>query len=161
MKRTARNILLFFLLIILCGCDKGMDTTDALIKKAREEFSAGETDEITLAGQWIDAPSALFWFMKNGHTHFLMECTILDDGGYTFERTYKNPMERGKEIFVNVWHNSYVFLVNNPDCAAIQITDRSGTHNVPIAPEQLPFMHCTNSLPQMYRFLDKDGNELS
>ena len=142
-------------------CVNGMDTTEALIEKAREKFSAGETDEIILAGQWVDAPSALFWFIKNGHTYLLMECTALDDGGYTFERTYQNFTEMCREIYVNVWHSSYVFLINNPDCTAIQVTDRSGTHEVPIAPGSQPFLYCTNGLPQEYHFLDQYGTAIS
>lgn len=159
MKRLTAFLLSLVLVILLCGCDKGMDTTEALMDKAREEFSAGEADNIVLADKWENDISALFWFIKNGHTHLLMECTVLNDGGYTFERTYRNPVTRGKEIYVNSWQSGYVFLINNPDCAAIQITDHSGTYEVPVGSH--PFLYHTNGLPQEYRFLTQDGTEIS
>lgn len=106
---------------------------------------------------------ALIWFISGNeyqaHYYLPMECNIIGENEYTFERVYK-PMERGMDIAVLQWKGGYAFLVNNPKCAAIRITDYAGTRNIAIAKDAYPYITYKKLIPSEYLFLDAEGNEL-
>ena len=101
MKRLLTLSLILCLFFTLCGCQKTMYTTEDLITKAREEFSVSgaESMDISYAGMCTSEPFVLMWFISGNenqaHSHLLMECSISDHGGYIFERTYQNLIDRG------------------------------------------------------------------
>ena len=64
------------------------------------------------------------------------------------------------DIAVLQWQNGYSFLVNNPDCKTIQITDDSGTQAIAIEKDAYPFIYYSEQIPSEYYFLDAEGTEI-
>ena len=165
MKKIINYLLITTLFVSLCGCQKTLKGTDALIEKAREEIpiADAENSEINYAGLCSKDDSALIWFISGNeyqaYTYLPMECNVVGKDEYTFERTYK-PMDRGEDIAVLEWKGGYSFLINNPDCKTIRIIDNSGTHDIAIEKDVVPFVYYHALLPNEYYFLDKDGNQL-
>lgn len=163
------KILLLLLALILSfslvGCQKKLKSTDALIDKAREEIpiADAENSDIRYAGLCVKNQAALMWFVSGneyqGHYYLPMECTIVGEDEYTFEHVYK-PMDRGMDIAVLQWKDGYSFLVNNPDCKTIRITDDEGTRDVVIEDAAYPYIMYNEICPSEYVFLDADGNEI-
>jgi len=165
MKKIINYILVIVLFITLCGCQKTLKGTDALIEKVREEMpiADAENTEIAYAGLCAKDDSALIWFVSGNeylaHTYLPMECDIVGKNEYQFVRTY-NPMDRGTDIAVLQWNGGYSFIVNNLNCKTIRIIDNSGTHDIAIEKDSYPFVFFNDLLPNEYYFLDANGNEL-
>lgn len=146
----------------LLECQPTLEGTDALIEKAREEIPVADSENIDInyAGLCAKEDSALIWFISGNeyqsHYYLPMECKIVGKDAYTFERVYK-PIERGIDIAVLQWQGGYAFLVNNPDCKTIRITDNTGTHDISIEKDAYPYIHFNNLIPSEYFFLDADG----
>lgn len=166
MKRTASFMLMLVLCLLLVGCSKTYHGTDALIEKAREEIPIAEADtaEIRYAGMCAKGDHAIAWFISGNeyqaHYYLPMEIEVKDNGAdYTFVRTYK-PMERGRDIAVLQWNGDYLFLINNPACTAVRITDSNETHEIAIEKDTYPYVFSNGQIPSEYVFLDRDGNEI-
>ena len=163
MRKTAAFLLLLALLLTLCGCQGTLKGETALIEKAREviPIADAQSTELLYAGSCEKEDLALLWFISGNesqaHYYLPMECEAAGPEEYRYLRTYK-PMDRGRDIAVLQWQGGYAFLVNNPDCAAIRITDNTGTRD--IAVDQLPFALYRKIIPSEYVFLDADGLEL-
>jgi len=165
MKRILLLLLALSLFLTLCSCSKTLRGTDALIEKAREEIPLADAEniEIRYAGLTAKDDLALIWFISGNeyqaHSYLPMECKIVGKDEYRFVRTYK-PMGREEDIAVLQWGGGYVFLINNPACAALQITDSVGMHDIAVEKESYPFIYFHERMPSEYLFLDKDGTEL-
>ena len=165
MKKACALLLVICLLFALSGCQKVMNGTDDLIEKAREIIPVADAEniEITYAGLIGDDEDALIWFVSGNeyqaHYYLPMECTVVGKDEYTFERVYK-PVERGLDIVVLEWQGGYSFLVNNPNCKTIRITDNSGIQDIAIEKDVYPFVYYNDLLPSEYLFLDAEGNEI-
>ena len=152
-------------LFMLCGCQKTLKGTDALIEKAREEIPVSNADTISIeyAGMCVEDDSALVWFISGNenqaHYYLPMECNVVGKNEYTFNRVYE-PMHRGDDIAVLEWKGGYAFLINNLKCKTIRITDNTGTHDIAIEKNAYPFIYYNNLRPHEYVFLDENGNEL-
>ena len=165
MKRIIVSILALSMVVALCGCQKTLKGTDALIEKAREEIpiADAENTDIAYAGLCGKDDLALIWFVSGNeyqtHYYLPMECKVVGKDEYAFERIC-NPMERGLDIAVLQWQGGYSFLVNNPNCKTIRITDNSSTQDIVIEKDVYPFVYYNNLLPSEYLFLDAEGNEI-
>ena len=166
MKKIFAVLTIILLLFILCSCHRTMYTTEDLVKQVQKEFSLSDsaTNNLSLAGTCTNEPFVFLWFISgNGYpsnANYLMECSIGDNGGYVFERTYNNQITRSEDIFVQPWQSGYIFCVNNPRCTTIRITDVTGTRDISIDEGAHPFILFNKYLPSEYLFLDADGNEL-
>ena len=162
MRKLFNLVIIICLFASLCGCQKTLKGTDELIEKVREEMPLADTD-ITYAGLCAKDDLALIWFVSGNeyqaHYYLPMECNIVGKNEYTFERVY-NPMDRGEDIAVLQWKCGYAFLVNNPKCKTIRISDNTGIHDIPIEKDAYPFIVYHELLPNAYEFLDENGNIL-
>ncbi len=170
MKRIISVIILCVLCFSLAGCSKTYHGTDELMKKARKEIpiADAETIDMEYAGMCVKGDKAIAWFISGNeyqaHYYLPIEIEIKDNGeDYKFVHTYK-PMDRAEDIAVLLWRDSYVFLVNNPSCVEIRITDDKNVHEFKIAKDEYPYS-CSIDLSELapsfeYVFLDKDRNEL-
>lgn len=173
MKRAFSLLLCLALTLSLAGCARTYNGTDELIKKAREEIpiSDAATVDIQYAGGYVLGEKALFWFISGNEyqaRYYLpMEVEIKREDQYKFVRTYELLDGNPKDIAALLWNNSYVFLINNPACAAIRITDENGTYEKTIEKDAYPYVFSCSSKPEFspipadYVFLDADGNELA
>ena len=159
-------ILLVCMMLMLCGCQKTMRGTDALIEKAREVIPVAESEtiEISYAGLCAEGEKALIWFISGNeyqaHYYLPMLCKIVGQNEYVFEHAYK-PLNRGTDIAVVLWDGGYSFLVNNPNCTAIRIIDSEGTRDIPIEKDVYPFIYAMEQPSDFeYYFLDAEGKEI-
>lgn len=133
------------------------------IEKARQEFSIfdAENIEMKFIGEITEGGNALLWFVSGNeyqaHNYLPMSCSITEDGGRVFERTYKT-LDRGTDIVVVDWCNGYAFCVNNPKCKTIKIDDYSGVQEIEVT--EYPFIYYNSLLPREYFFLDDNGEEI-
>lgn len=167
MKRKPIWIAYILLLLLMAGCAKTYHGTDALLEKAREELPIADAENIELqyAGLCGRDEDALIWFISGNeyqhHTYLPMECVVVGKDAYTFTRTCK-PLERGEDIAVLQWKGGYSFLVNNPACKSIQITDESGkVTEIVIEKGVYPYLYYHSVIPKEYLFLDAEGKELA
>lgn len=151
--------------LTLFGCGTGQ-TPEELTETARAEINVADADTIdmTYAGACEKDGMALLWYISGNehqaHTYLPMECSIADDGSYIFVQSFK-PMDRGNDIAVYQWRGgSYSFLINNEKCAAIRITDHTGTEEIPVEKNEIPFLYLQTPQPSEYAFLDIDGNQI-
>ena len=170
MKRTICMIVLCMLCFFTSGCAKTYHGTEELIDKARQEIPISDAGTIQMeyAGMCGKGDRAIAWFVSGNeyqaHYYLPMEIEIMGNGAnYRFIHTYK-PTVRAEDIAVLLWNNSYLFLVNNPDCAGIRITDGINVHEFKIEKDEIPYS-CSIELDVLapsfeYVFLDKDGNEI-
>jgi hypothetical protein len=166
MKKTRAVTLLLIAFFALSACGKTLKGTDALIEKAREEIPISDADTIEMqyAGLSGKEDKVLLWFISGNeyqaHYYLPMECSVAGTDEYTFEKTYK-PMIRAADIAVLQWMNGYAFLVNNPKCSVIKITDAAGTHEEIIEENSYPYVFYYEQIPTEYAFLDEAGNEIT
>ncbi len=135
---------------------------EGLIAKARKEINLAEIDtiEIVIAGKsTINRTDHLFWFITGNeyqkHSYFPIEFTEIGSNEYKFVHRYK-AIERGQDIYVQMWHDGYSFIVNNPNCKRISISGYAGETEVTV--DQIPFVYYYPGLPSEYSFFDEDGN---
>ena len=165
MKRIIASILALSMAIAMCGCQKTLKGTDALIEKAREEIPVADAENIDIAyaGLCGKEDSALIWFVSGNeyqaHYYLPMECKIVGKDAYTFVHEHK-PIDRGTDIVALQWNGGYAFLVNNPKCTTIRIIDITGTHDISIKEGTYPFVYYNELLPSEYYFLDAEGKEI-
>ena len=172
MKRAFSLLLCLALTLSLAGCARTYNGTDELIEKAREEIpiSDAATVGMQFAGGYVQNKKALFWFIsgneQQAHYYLPMEVEIKREDQYKFVRTYEPLDDSPKDIAALLWNNSYVFLINNPACTAVRITDENGTYEETIEADAYPYVFSCSSKPEFspiptdYVFLDADGNEL-
>ena len=171
MKRCMELLLLCALCCFLAGCAKTYHGTDELIEKAREEIPIADADTIDMqyAGMCGADEKAIAWFISGNeyqaHYYLPMEIEVKANcADYTYIRTYK-PMDRGRDIAVLQWNDSYLFLINNPACVVLKITDAQGVHEIAIEKDVYPYVFSydidRSSSAFTYAFLDGDGNEIA
>ena len=137
---------------------------DGLIAKARREIKLAESDtiEMVIAGKsTISRNTHLFWFVT-GNAYQMnrphpMEFVETEPDVYKFVHSY-NPLPRGQDIYVLLWHSGYAFFVNNPECKTIRIDEYPGVKEIEVT--QYPFIYYNKLLPREYIFLDEHGNEI-
>lgn len=165
MKRAIRILFLLLLCCFLAGCTKTYYGTEELIEKARDELPIADADtiELSYAGQCIKEDMALLWFISGdayqAHYYLPLSFHIVGNDAYTFHHTYK-PMDRAMDIAVLHWNGGCSFLINNPECATVRITDNAGTHEIPIEKGTCPYVFYRDLTPSEYVFLDRNGNEI-
>ena len=138
---------------------------EGLIAAARREIkNIADIDEmeITIAGRsTLDSDTHLVWFITGNeyqmNRYIPMEFTEVKDDVYEFEHKY-SAVERGQDIFALMWHHSYSFIVNNPDCKSISVWGKRGETKVNV--DEIPFVYHYPGLPGEYKFYDADGSEL-
>ena len=105
----------------------------------------------------------MIWFVSGNeyqaHYYLPMECKIVGKDAYTFVHEHK-PIDRGTDIVALLWNDGYAFLVNNPKCTTIRITDILGTRDISIKEGAYPFVYYNELLPSEYYFLDAEGKEI-
>ena len=165
MKKTLTAILTLLLLFSFTACGNILRGTDALIKKARKEIPISEADTIDMqyAGEYSINGKALLWFISGNeyqeHYYYAMECEAKDDF-YKFSRSCKH-MERAEDIALYQWEGGYCFLVNNRDCAAVNITDTYGkTVTFEIKEDEYPYICFYECELSEYYFTDINGDIL-
>ena len=167
-KRT----LIFISVLLAVVCLIGIYTVqsarivgyDGLIEKARKEIKLEEADSIqmVIAGKsTIDRNTHLFWFVTGNEYQMNrphpMEFVEMEPDVYDFVHSY-NPLPRGQDIYVLLWHSGYSFFVNNPECKTIRIDEYPGVKEIEVT--QYPFIYYNKLLPGEYIFLDEHGNEI-
>ncbi len=106
----------------------------------------------------------LAWFISGNeyqaHYYLPMECEVVGEDEYVFNRIY-DPLSRGGEDdYVLQWEGGYSFIVNNPKCRTLKITDSNSTKEINIDENAYPFIYYNELLPTAYAFLDAQGNKL-
>lgn len=166
MKRIIYIILTCILCFSLAGCTKTYKGTDGLIEKAREEIPISDADtmDIQYGGMSVIDDKALVWFISGNqyqaHSYLPMEVKIKGEAEYAYVRTYK-PMSRLIDTAVLNWNHGYAFIVNNPKCVSVKITDETGTHEEMIGKDDYPYVFYCSSVPSEYIFIDAEGNEIN
>lgn len=164
MKGLGAVIFLLFA-ILLSGCSNTIHGTEQLIEKAREviPISDADTIQIEYAGACVDTDTAILWFISGNpyqkHYYLPMECELVGDDKYKFIRTYK-PVESGPDLVALHWKDTYCFLIHNPNCRFLQITEKNGNQEK-IEVTEYPFTYFYQDTPAEYTFLDKNGGDLS
>lgn len=166
MKKTLSAVLVLFFLLSLTGCQKKIEGTDGLIEKAREVIPVADSDiiEMQYVGMHTKGNVMLAWFISGNeyqaHYYLPMECEVVGEDEYVFNRIY-DPLSRGGEDdYVLQWEGGYSFIVNNPKCRTLKITDSNSTKEINIDENAYPFIYYNELLPTAYAFLDAQGNEL-
>lgn len=137
-----------------------------MIEKAREEIpiSDDNTMDIQYADMCATDDTALVWFVSGNeyqaHYYLPMEVKIKSEAEYSYIRTYK-PMSDLTDTAVLNWNRGYAFVVNNPDCVAVKITDETGTYEETIEKDAYPYVFFCSSIPSEYIFMDAEGNALN
>lgn len=166
MKKTLSAVLVLFFLLSLTGCQKKIEGTDGLIEKAREVIPVADSDiiEMQYVGMHTKGNVMLAWFISGNeyqaHYYLPMECEVVGEDEYVFNRIY-DPLSRGGEDdYVLQWEGGYSFIVNNPKCRTLKITDSNSTKEINIDENAYPFIYYNELLPTAYAFLDAQGNKL-
>ena len=136
---------------------------EGLIAKARKEIknlAEVETIEMAVAGKsTIDNNRHLFWIITGNeyqmHRYYPLEVIEVESGKYKFVKLYNGGHERGQDIFFEYFGSGYSFVINNPKCKSIVISDTV----VPVA--EIPFVYYCPFVPNEYYFLDEDGNKIN
>ncbi len=155
-----KAFIIFLSAILLTACGNTMQSEEELIEKARRELPISDSDSINVAyaGEFEKDGCSLLWFIsgndEQAHYYLPMECQ-LKDNSYKFIQTF-TPMNRGSDIAVMNWKNSYSFLINNQECKVLQIFCQNGEHNIEIT--EYPFIYNSRIIPDEYIFLDENGN---
>lgn len=164
MKKLLSIFMITTFIFTLCGCQKTLKGTDALIEKAWEEATITKIDGtgISYAGLCSKDDNALVWFIfeiEDQPNYYLpMECKIVGRDEYIYKRIF-NAMDIGEDIAYLPWKEESVFIVNNPNCKAMRITDNKvGTHEISLEKDVYPFIYITELFPDEYEFLDENGN---
>ena len=166
MKKTLSTVLVLILLLSFTGCQKKIKGADGLIEKAREVIpvSDSETIDMQYVGMHSNGNLILAWFISGNeyqaHYYLPMECEITGKDEYVFNRIYTPLSRGGEDNYVFLWQDGYSFIVNNPKCCTLKITDSSGTKEINIDENAYPFIYYNELLPEDYAFLDAQGNEL-
>lgn len=166
MKKTLSAVLVLFFLLSLTGCQKKIEGTDGLIEKAREVIPVADSDiiEMQYVGMHTKGNVMLAWFISGNeyqaHYYLPMECEVVGEDEYVFNRIH-DPLSRGGEDdYVLQWEGGYSFIVNNPKCRTLKITDSNSTKEINIDENAYPFIYYNELLPTAYAFLDAQGNKL-
>lgn len=166
MKKTLSAVLVLFFLLSLTGCQKKIEGTDGLIEKAREVIPVADSDiiEMQYVGMHTKGNVMLAWFISGNeyqaHYYLPMECEVVGEDEYVFNRIY-DPLSRGGEDdYVLQWEGGYSFIVNNPKCRTLKITDSNSTKEINIDENAYPFIYYNELLLTAYAFLDAQGNKL-
>lgn len=146
MKKTLSAVLVLFFLLSLTGCQKKIEGTDGLIEKAREVIPVADSDiiEMQYVGMHTKGNVMLAWFISGNeyqaHYYLPMECEVVGEDEYVFNRIY-DPLSRGGEDdYVLQWEGGYSFIVNNPKCRTLKITDSNSTKEINIGENAYPFI---------------------
>lgn len=166
MKKILTILCFVIIAASFSACSGTMKGADQLIKKAREEIPVSEsgTIDIEYAGAYTKDKAALLWFISGNeyqaHYYLPMECEIVGEDEYKFVHSYK-PIQRSADIAALQWKDGYCFLVNNPSCTAIQLTDSEGnTEIIEIGKGAYPFIYGYEGIPAEYLFLDANGDSI-
>ena len=165
MKKIISVALILLCVLSLSSCGKILHGSDELIEQAREVFPLTDAENcfIQYAGLCGKDDEVLVWFVsgdENEVHHYLpMECSVVGDNQYKYTGIF-TPSVRGQDIAVAQWNDGYSFIINNPDCAAVRITDTTGTQEISIEKYVYPYVFYHPTIPSDYAFLDADGNEI-
>lgn len=155
--------ILFGVLILLCGCEPALKSECDIINKAREYLS-DNIDGLSIGGSCSDNNRTLFWFIsgnsEQAHTYIPMEFAVNENSEYSFVHKY-DPIERTADTAALMWKNGYSFIVNNPDCANIRITEPDGSVT-DIGVTEIPFVYFLENAPDEfeYGFLNANGETI-
>ena len=166
MKRIINIVLIFMLSLSLAGCAKTYHGTDELMEKARKEIPISEADTVDMqyAGMCGEGNKAIAWFISGNeyqaHYYLPMEIEIKGNGSdYTFVRTYKPITDRCSDVAIVNRNGEYVFLINNPEVAEVQMTLENGEIiEEAVHKNSIPYIFSVPLIPAEYVFLDADGN---
>lgn len=166
--RALRIFLVFILCLGLAGCRTSIHGIDELKEKAEKEIPVSYSGNAVLqyAGMYRIDNRAIAWFIAGNdsqeHYYLPLEIEIKGSGDdFTFIHTYKPITERCTDTAAVIWKGGYVFLINNPDAAAVQVTSADGEITREVIPdESIPYSFYVSPIPAEYVFLDAAGNEI-
>lgn len=148
--------------LMLCGCEPALKSEGDIINKAREYLPDNIAElSLSIGGRCSDNDKTLFWFIsgdpEQAYTYIPMEFEINESGEYSFIHKYK-PIERTEDVSSLMWKDGYSFVVNNPDCANIRITEPNGG-SMDIVVDEIPFVYFLENAPNEfeYSFLNAEG----
>ena len=151
-------------LFCLSACSSGMiyDGVDKMTLKARQELGLTENKTLSIIGEFADGKNHIFWFVSgdeaNGRTYYPLEFQHVEAEKYRFVKVHTN-IDRAPDISIVYWHDQYCFLINNPDCAYLDIEENG--EGLLIKPDTLPYI---SNYPAMgdftYTFFDKNFEEI-
>ena len=144
--------------LMLCGCEPALKSESDIIGKAREYLS-DNVEELSIAGNCSQNNSTLFWLMS-GSTFIPMEFAVNENGEFSFTHRYE-PIERTADTASLMWKDGYSFVVNNPDCSNIRITEPNGGVT-DIGVTEIPFVYFLEIAPDEfeYSFLNAEGEQV-
>lgn len=154
---------MLFRLLLSTGYPKALKGEAELLEKAREviPISDSENTEIIIAGTSVREDSVLMWFISGNEyqTHYYLpiEFKASKDSSYTFVKKYL-PLKCGMSIVALNWKSGTSFIINNPKCNILRITDTSGTHDETIT--EYPYVVYNTNPVTAYVLLDSYGNEM-
>lgn len=171
MKRIIASIavvMAFVVGILIYNNSNVLRGTDELIEKAREIIPVSEADtiDIAYAGTVGNGDKAIIWFISGNeyqsHYYLPMECKIVGNKAseYKFERIYK-PRNVVDDIAYILWNHSYVFLINNENCKAVEFIDGEGIVKERIEKGAYPYIitYAPKSSHFEFNFIDENGNK--
>jgi len=164
----AGTLILLILFALLIGYMERFSADD-VIDRARKELDRTDATSVDLkiVSSFDQSGYRLIWFIagdkKSGYSYVPMAFLIMDNGSLKFNHVHK-PMDRAEDIAVLPWINMYSFLINNPNCKAMEITDAYG-NVITIPVDTIPFVYWLDITPTQfsefrYEFLDKNGEYL-
>lgn len=164
LKPAAIFCLLAFL-FCLSACSPASAIYDGINKmtlKARQELALTENTPLAYVGQFADGEDHIFWFAAgdeaNGRTYYPLEFKHVEAEKYRFVKVYTN-LDRAPDIGIVNWHDQYCFLINNPDCAYLDIEENG--EGIVLKPDTLPYI-CNYPAVETftYTFFNKDFEEI-
>ena len=158
MKKTLPIYGALLVSLMLCGCEPALKSDSDIINKAREYLSEN-IDGLTIAGSCSDSNNTLFWLISES-TFIPMEFAVNENGEYSFAHRF-DPIERTADTASLMWKDGYSFVVNNPDCTNIRITEPNGGIT-DIEVTKVPFVYFLENAPDEfeYVFLNAEGEIL-
>lgn len=151
--------------LMLCGCEPALKSEGDIINKAREYLPDNIAElSLSIGGSCFDNDKTLFWLISGdpdqAHTYTPMEFAVNEDGEYSFVHKY-DPIERAADTASLMWKDGYSFIVNNPGCSNIRITEPNGGSSE-IEVTEIPFVYFLENAPDTfeYSFLNAEGEKV-
>lgn len=160
-KYAVLIILANFLIFSFAGCKsepmdfEGTAKEYILDKKVMEGTEIFTLDEREYKGKHL-----LVLMTGNeyqAHRYFFAEC---EEGVFGPKIVHVSEfLNRGTDLRAHLWHNEYIFVVNNEKCKALKLISEIGKETY-VEVEEIPFVYYYGKMPSVYEFLDAEGEEV-
>lgn len=163
MRKPRYFLLVLCIALSLVGCgERRIETEEEMIAVISRELDVNVTVQKTgkIALEDVVLVTYITGNEYQAHTYGYAEFEK-QKNNYKFLRTY-SMMERGMDLRSAIYHDSYLFVINNEHCMSLRISRENGEEEV-IAVDNIPFVYyfedALNSNFE-YQFLNKDGEEI-